>query len=121
MNFEVFPNKFSVCKLIPGTPIPEGICFFARTDAETSLVCETASLPSGILEIENNWRMFRVAGSMVFSLVGILSRITSLLAEAEIPVFCISTYDTDYVMVKSENLQKALQILSENGHEIAYL
>ena len=121
MKLEIFPQEFSVCKINPGTPLPQGLVFFAHTDSENSLVCETAHLPSKTESCENGWRMFRVAGSLEFSLLGILARITSILAEAGVSVFCVSTYDTDYILVKSTSLEKAVQALSENDYTIAYL
>ena len=118
MLLEIFPQKFSVCKLLPSVPLPEGICFFSRTDNELSLVCETENLPAAISACENDWRMFRVSGALDFSLIGILARITGILADAGISIFCISTYDTDYVLIKSESFPKALSKLSESGYEL---
>ena len=100
MMLEVFPQEFSICQITPGTPLPAGICFFARTDSELSLVCETANLPSDFAACETGWRMFRVAGNLEFSLIGIPSKITSILADVSVSVFCVSTYDTDYILVK---------------------
>lgn len=121
MKLEIFPQEFSVCKILPGTPLPHGIVFFARTDSENSLVCEKKHLPSKTESCENSWRMFRVAGALEFSLIGILSRITSILAEASISVFCVSTYDTDYILIKSAAIENALKTLSENGYTISYI
>ncbi|MBQ4089573.1 MAG: ACT domain-containing protein [Clostridia bacterium] len=121
MQLEIFPQYFSVCKLQPGATLPEGVCFFARTDNELSLVCETKNLPEATYACENEWRMFRVSGALDFSLIGILARITSILAEAGISVFCVSTYDTDYVLIKSEAFPKAISTLADNGYEIKHI
>lgn len=101
MILEIFPQDFSVCQITSGTPLPSGMCFFARTDNEFSLVCESANTPAEATVCENNRRMFRVAGNLDFSLIGIMSKITAILAEASVSVFCVSTYDTDYILVKS--------------------
>ena len=121
MNLEVFPQEFSVCKVQPATQLPDGLVFFARTDNENSLVCETKHLPSKTSACENNWRMFRVSGSLDFSLLGILARITAILAAAGISVFCVSTYDTDYILVKSDSLEKALHALLDGGYTVSYM
>lgn len=121
MMIEIFPREFSVCKPLPGAALPDGICFFARTDNETSLVCETEFLPAETTACENGWRMFRVAGALDFSLIGILARITSILAEASVSVFCVSTYDTDYVLVKSDRLSDAVKALQHSGYIIKHI
>lgn len=121
MILEIFPDEFSVCKVSPGTPLPDGICFFARTDCENSLVCRTSCVPETPTARDDNWRMFRISGTLDFSLIGILARITALLAEASVSVFCVSTYDTDYVLVKTANLEKAVSILQSSGYELKYI
>jgi len=116
LTLELFPQPFSICKITSYIPLPDGICFFAHTDKEYSLVCETDHLPPATVECENDWRMFRIAGTLDFSLIGILSRITAILAEAQIGVFCISTYDTDYILIKSHNLVPAISALAADGY-----
>ncbi len=91
--------------------------FLSRTDDEISLVCPTENVPSGVLERDDGWRMFRFSGQLDLSLIGILSRLSALLAENGIGIFVISTFGTDYILVKEENMGKAEQILSSNGYE----
>ena len=119
MKFELFQSDFSVCRLDSEIKLPSGMVFMARTDNELSLVCETSYIDFETQKREDGWRCFRVAGELDFSLIGILARIASLLAEANISIFAVSTYDTDYVFLKEECFQEALQLLAENGYSIA--
>ncbi len=79
---------------------------------------ETEHLASGRIAREDGWKAFRIQGVLAFSLVGILSKITGILAENNIGIFAISTFNTDYILVKAEQFEHALTILSENGYEI---
>ena len=91
----------------------EGFRSLTVTDGEISLVCETAFLSKEVIAREDGWRAFRVAGPLDFSLVGILSPIVSILAEKSIPIFALSTYDTDYLLVKEGRFDEAANALSE--------
>lgn len=120
MQLEILSAEFSVLKYPSGPIIPEnGIWFAARTDKEASLVCETRHIPSGHIAREDHWRAMRVVGQLEFSLIGILSGITETLRRAEISVFCVSTYDTDYILVKSDRLCAAEAALKSAGYEMA--
>lgn len=120
MRFEVLPEKFSVLKLAKGAPLTvPGTMFAARTDNESSLVCETRHAPADCVARENGWRAFRVRGPLEFSLIGVLAEISGALAAEGISVFCVSTFDTDYVLVKEEKLEAALAALSKRGHAFA--
>ena len=92
--------------------------FIAATDEESSVVCITENVPKNILCRNDGWMAFRIEGTLDFSLIGILSRITSLLAENGIGIFAVSTYNTDYIFVKEENFLPALSVLKKNGYEI---
>ena len=92
--------------------------FAARTDEEISLVCKTSDVPSETLERDDGWKGFRIEGVLDFSLIGILSKISAILADNKIGIFAVSTYNTDYILVKEENFEKALSVLSENGYNI---
>ena len=89
--------------------------FLSKTDDEISLVCESEHVPSNVIVEEPSWRAFRVAGTLDFGLIGIIASITSVLAEAGISVFVISTYDTDYVLLKSHNFEQAISLLKKRG------
>lgn len=92
--------------------------FAARTDEEISLVCKTSDVPSETLERDDGWKGFRIEGVLDFSLICILSKISAILADNKIGIFAVSTYNTDYILVKEENFEKALSVLSEKGYNI---
>lgn len=121
MRIKQIQQEFSVCKLndISAIRWEDEFCFVGKTDEEVSLVCLTEHTPSETLEREDGWRAFRIEGILDFSLIGILSKITTILAEHEISVFAVSTYNTDYILTKSENYAKAMEVLKEAGYVIA--
>ena len=112
--------EFSVCKIrdFANIDLSRPFHFAARTDEECSLVCPTADVPDGTLARDDGWRAFRIEGVLDFSLIGILARISGLLAEAGIGIFSISTYNTDYILTKSETFERTLKVLAENGYQI---
>ena len=120
MTLQPLPQPFTVCKVAPDTAIDWQIpfTFMGVTDTERSLVCPTQHTPAATLSREDGWRAFRVAGSMAFTLVGVLAKLTGTLAARGIPVFAVSTFDTDYVLVKAEQFDLALETLVEAGMEI---
>lgn len=122
MVIERIHHDFSVCKVRKDFQINcdtyGEFCFTGKTDEEFSLVCVTDTVPADTLAREDGWRAFRIQGSMDFSLIGILAGISSLLAAHRIGIFVISTFNTDYVLTKRENYEKALQVLNEAGYEI---
>lgn len=113
MTIEWLPGLFTVCQTesLAGIDLSAPFTFFARTDEEISLVCPAEACPEHAARREEGWRCFRVKGPLDFSLVGILAKITGCLAEQGIPVFAISTYYTDYVLVKAENADRAAAAL----------
>ena len=117
INLEPLDCLFSVCKVTDYTEIDieRPFVFIGRTEQEKSLVCPTSIVPQNTTDREDGWRAFRVCGKMDFSLVGILSGITGILAEGGISVFAISTYDTDYVLVKDDEFERALMALKNAG------
>ena len=121
MKLKKLPYALTVCKLDSAERIDlnAGFYFIGRTEEEISLVCRTECVPAGIVAREDGWRGFRIEGTLDFSLIGILSPITAILAENKIGIFAVSTYNTDYVLVKEENFEKALAALSAAGYETA--
>ena len=117
LNLQILPQPLTVCKVdgLEGFSM-SGLYFIGSTDAELSLVCETDRAPADTLAREDGWRAMRVAGQMEFSLTGILSRIATTLADAGVPIFAVSTYDTDYILVKRENLDRAVEALKAAGY-----
>ena len=121
MKLKKLPYALTVCKLDSAERIDlnAGFYFIGRTEEEISLVCRTECVPAGTVVREDGWRGFRIEGTLDFSLIGILSPITAILAENKIGIFAVSTYNTDYVLVKEENFEKALAALSAAGYETA--
>ena len=120
MKLEILPRPMTVCKLLRLEDFDlSGLYFIGNTGAELSLVCETERTPARTLAREDGWRALRIAGTLVFSLTGILSGIASILAEEKIGIFAVSTYDTDYILVKRENLDRAVEALRREGYELS--
>ena len=118
MKLKTLPYSFTVCKL-PKTDkikLNTEFCFIGKTDEEISLVCKTEDTPSDTIERDDGWRGFRIEGVLDFSLIGILSKLSAVLAENKIGIFAVSTYNTDYILVKSEDYDKAIIILKEAGY-----
>ena len=113
MELEVLDCSLTVCKTetMNSINMQSGIFFLCKTDEEISLVCRTEDTPENTVEREDGWRAFRVKGVLDFSLVGILARIASALAENGISLFAVSTFNTDYVLVKEERYEQALKVL----------
>lgn len=113
-------HEFSVCKVPDYSQVDmEGeYCFIGKTDEEKSLVCITDCVPENVSERDDGWRAFRIQGMLDFSLIGILSKISTLLADNQIGIFAVSTYNTDYILIKKENFEKAMAVLSDAGYQI---
>lgn len=122
MKLERVPGDFVVCRLPPDSEwIPPSVSPFAsatRTVDELSIVCETQFAPANS-RVESGWKCFRVSGSIPFETIGLLASLTEPLADASISVFAISTFDTDYLMVKFENCDKAVSTLKAAGFSFA--
>jgi hypothetical protein len=122
-TFQVLPEVYAVCKLPPESPIPQwasgasGFLSITKTQTELSIVCQQASVPTGI-ETSSDWRVLGIVGMLDFSMVGVLSAISGLLASQSISIFVISTFDTDYIMVKQSHLSAAMEVLRLAGHTI---
>lgn len=121
MEIKRIDADFSVCKVQDFSKVDwqSGYCFTGKTDEEYSLVCETAFVPDNATHREDGWKAFRLQGILDFSLIGILARISTLLAENAIGIFAISTYNTDYILTKVEHYQKALDVLAGAGYRVA--
>ena len=122
LTFIVFSELFAVCKLDHNAQIPAWASagtFFSitRTTAELSIVCPQSLIPDAI-RCERGWRCLRVAGTMEFSMVGVVASLSRPLAEAGIGIFLISTFDTDYLLVKENDLEKAVVALRAVGHAV---
>ena len=119
MKLKVLPYDLTVCKVsgIADINLDAAFYFIGRTDEELSLVCRTRDAPRNTLAREDGWRGFRIDGVLDFSLVGILSKLSSLLADSGIGIFAVSTFNTDYILVRTENLGRAMAVLAAAGYE----
>ena len=120
MEIKKLNQDFSVCKVMDYSLVNLNAeySFIGKTDEEKSLVCVTSDVPPNVIERDDGWKGFRIQGILDFSLIGILSKIAEILAKNSISIFVISTYNTDYVLIKKENYQKALDILEHSGYEV---
>ena len=120
MKLKTLPYAFTVCRLADASQIDlnRDFYFLARTDEELSLVCRTEDTPANTIERDDGWRAFRIEGVLDFSLIGILSHLSAILAENKIGIFAVSTYNTDYILVKEQNFERALQVLAEKGYKV---
>ena len=119
MKLEILKPTFTVCKVpnITDIDFTEEFYFIGKTDEELSLVCTETAVPSNAIQIDNGWKAFRIQGTLDFALIGILAKITNILAEHEISVFAVSTYNTDYILIKTENFDRAIKVLKNNNYE----
>ena len=120
MELKRLDHELTVCKLsgVEDVDLNKEFYFIGRTDEEISLVCRTEDTPKNTIERDDGWRGFRIQGVLDFSLIGILSKISGILAENRIGIFAVSTYNTDYILVKKENFECALEVLSEAGYTV---
>ena len=120
MEIKKIKHDFSVCKVKDYSLVDfcGEFVFAGKTDEENSLVCLTGAVPANVTEREDGWRAFRIQGVLDFSLIGILSAISGILAENKIGIFAISTFNTDYILVKAENFQKAADTLARAGYTV---
>ena len=120
MKLRKLKYDLSVCKLsdIEDIDFSREFFFVGRTDEEISLVCKTEDAPENAVERDDGWRGFRIQGVLDFSLIGILSKLSGILAENQIGIFAVSTYNTDYILVKKENFDRAMGVLSAAGYTI---
>ena len=120
MELKRLPFDLTVCKVadVKDIDLNKEFYFIGKTDEELSLVCRTEDTPVNTVECEDGWKGFRIQGVLDFSLIGILSKISGILAENKIGIFAVSTFNTDYILVKEENSERALDVLAESGYSI---
>jgi uncharacterized protein len=126
LNLTLLEPVFAVCRFDHDFPLPawslQGFVSITRTQDELSIVCPQSEIPPDAQTdgLESDWRCFKVKGPLDFALTGILVAIAAPLADAGISIFAISTYETDYVLVKQADLDRATQSLSQAGHHVHY-
>ena len=120
MELKKLAYSLTVCKVASWEEINTSSEFFfiGKTDEELSLVCRTEDTPARTTEWEDGWKAFRIQGVLDFSLVGILSGISGILAAQGIGIFAVSTFNTDYILVKKEDLDLSLDVLAAKGYNI---
>ena len=120
MEIQKIIYNFSVCKVRDYSLINLDCeyCFIGKTNEENSLVCITENVPENVIAQDDGWKAFRIQGILDFSLIGILAKIAALLAENSISIFAVSTYNTDYILIKQEKYEQALKLLSAAGYKI---
>ncbi len=120
MEIKIIDRSFSVCKVTDYSLVDlnSEFVFSGKTDEEHSLVCVTENVPENVTERDDGWRAFRLQGILDFSMIGVLAKISGILADKGIALFAVSTYNTDYIMVKEEKFSKAVETLKSVGYEI---
>ena len=113
-------HDFSVCKIksIEQVNFSHEYVFVQQTPDEISLICETKYTPSDYIACEHGWSALKVSGILDFGLVGIIAKITNILAEAGFSIFVISTFNTDYILLKSDTFDRGVRELMNNGYSI---
>lgn len=119
------PERFAVCRFAPDDPLPAWVFHagattwsLTRTPRELSLVCPEDDLPPSVERAERGWRALELEGPIPFDETGVLAGLAAPLAAAGIPVFAISTYDTDLVLVRERDLERAVAALAASGHGV---
>jgi hypothetical protein len=122
MKLKLLKETFGVCRLSPSQTLPhwalenkQTLLSITYTDEELSVVCPLSSIPESI-QCEQPWNAIKIIGPLDFGLTGILSSLTVPLAENSISIFAISSYDTDYILIKEKDITKAKLILEQNQH-----
>ncbi|PLS82320.1 MAG: hypothetical protein CYG60_24730 [Actinobacteria bacterium] len=122
LKLKVLDGRMAVCRLSPDFEVPgwasaAGFFSVTRTADELSVVCPEGDVPDGVRS-EGGWCVLQLEGPFEFSEVGVLASVVAPLAEAGVSIFALSTYDTDYVLVKEEGLDLAVSALRGRGHEV---
>ena len=120
MTIQTIPEELSVCKFADygGIDLSAPFVFTGSTDEEHSLVCPVRLVPGHTLDREDGWRAFRIEGPLDFSLIGIIADLARILAEGKIGIFAISTFNTDYILTRSEDFARALTLLAQAGYPV---
>jgi hypothetical protein len=124
LSLSILPETLAICRLekddgIPGWALGGSFVSITRTSEELSIVCTQTQVPEGVRR-DAGWRCLKVEGPLDLSATGVLASFLTPLARERISVFALSTYDTDYLLVKEENLEKTVKVLSQKGHQVQY-
>jgi hypothetical protein len=125
-DLTILKDIYAIYQFKSNSEVPEWIegsdfYSFTRTRDEISIVCKQADIkPPDKGIVNKNWKIIKVKGPLSLSLTGIIADISGILGKSKIPVFTISTYDTDYILVKEENLDNAITTLKNNSYNILF-
>lgn len=122
LTLKLLDETYGVCSLEKDSEISPWIVegnflSITKTDEELSIVCEEKNISEGI-KYEGGWKILKIEGKLDFALVGILAKISNIMAENNISIFAISTYDTDYILIKLNNINKAVELLKKENYNI---
>ena len=120
MKLKKLDEDLTVCQVASVAEIDWTSEFFfvGKTDEEVSLVCRREDVPANTIRRQDGWRGFRIEGTLDFSLIGILSKLSGILAARRIGIFALSTYNTDYILVKAEQFDRAMEALAGEGYQV---
>jgi len=123
LSLSVLPERFAVCRLGPDDRVPDWVfskSFWSitRTDEELSLILPEEYVPSG-WKVEKGWRCLKVLGPLDLSVTGVIASLSAPLADAGVSILAICTYDTDYLLVRNGDLDRAREVLVEHGHQVS--
>ena len=120
MKIKIILEPFTVCKVLDYSLVDLNtpFCFIQKTNEENSLVCQTKDVPINTIAREDGWIALKIDGILDFSLIGILSKISTILAEVNISIFALSTFNTDYILIKQKQLDRAIEALKNNGYNL---
>ena len=120
MELQKIEGVFTVCKVarLEDIDFSGAFVFVSKTSEEISLVCETGYTPAKRIASEPGWRALKVSGVLDFGMVGVIAKISNILAEAEMSIFVVSTYNTDYIFLKEACFDRGVQVLGRKGYVI---
>ncbi len=122
IRLSLLPVSLAVCQLPSQATVPtwlksDDLLAVIRTKEELTIVCDAECVPAGVV-VEAGWRCWKVQGPLDFSLVGVLAGLANALAQAGVSIFVVSTYATDYILVKNSNLSRSREALMQKGYQI---
>ena len=120
MELQKIECVFNICKIdsVEQVDFTRRFTFLSKTADEISLVCEAKNTPSEVTEIEPGWKALKISDVLDFGMIGVIANISNILAEAEICIFVVSTYNTDYIFMKIEDYDRGIQALIHNGYTV---
>ena len=119
-TLKIIDEEFCVCQVVDyeTVDLSAPYVFIGSTEEEKSLVCPIRSVPENTVKREDGWRAFRFDGTLEFSLIGILAHVSQVLADGGIGIFAISTFNTDYILTRSECFERAVGLLRAAGYSV---